>query len=364
MLGRCKQLGTIVAFSCSTTCSASLVPKSDWGALTPDTPIRRPKFAYLSNDDKFSAMDWIIWRDQANIFRVGHVIEIVQVVGSRSDSFGQADWVLVQEGKITGVHNEYGLPNITLNAGYTAIETASSILCRVNVQHDCARMNCSIQNARPVVEERELSSRRKDVVVHIGGPHFVLNTGQMRDAAILDYFRVTPAPLSRKYVLDEAVGKVFDARKAKASPTISPVVQTDGTDPAQMPSTSSEKSSRSTGRNGHGSGRGVRGGRGSRGARNTSRGQGRGRGRGHGGHSSMQPNAPLSTDQQSSAVLAPLVSESHYQTPTASKPRPRPRPRPVHPGSVLQTRDTLIPSSTCDNFQTHVPNYGEYARFA
>lgn len=65
-------------------------------------------------------------------------------------------------------------------------DEAQAIRCVVNTQHDCVKGNCKITTTREVAQEREKTSGLlTDEVQHSDSSHYVINTGQMRDAAEL-----------------------------------------------------------------------------------------------------------------------------------------------------------------------------------
>lgn len=61
----------------------------------------------------------------------------------------------------------------------------------VNVQHDCVVGNqCHVKWTHSVLQEREVSSEKALEVTHVGmKSFFVLNLGQIHDAALLFCFR-------------------------------------------------------------------------------------------------------------------------------------------------------------------------------
>ncbi|KAJ6550708.1 hypothetical protein B0H10DRAFT_1642182, partial [Mycena sp. CBHHK59/15] len=62
------------------------------------------------------------------------------------------------------------------------------IQCTVNVQHNCADNPCRVERSRMVFQEREETSERVLAVHHSynSTTDWVMNTGQMRDAAVLE----------------------------------------------------------------------------------------------------------------------------------------------------------------------------------
>ncbi|KAJ7269483.1 hypothetical protein C8J57DRAFT_953271, partial [Mycena rebaudengoi] len=61
--------------------------------------------------------------------------------------------------------------------------------CTVNIQHNCADNGCRSTRTRVVLNEREKTAERTLAVEHCAEHDLIVNTAQMRDAAILDNFR-------------------------------------------------------------------------------------------------------------------------------------------------------------------------------
>ncbi|KAJ7048323.1 hypothetical protein C8F01DRAFT_963359, partial [Mycena amicta] len=62
------------------------------------------------------------------------------------------------------------------------------ILCTVNIQHNCADNDCKLTRTKNVRQEREVTTEKTLEVEHhsrVGQPNWLVNTGQMRDAASL-----------------------------------------------------------------------------------------------------------------------------------------------------------------------------------
>ncbi|KAK7016987.1 hypothetical protein VNI00_018785 [Paramarasmius palmivorus] len=71
----------------------------------------------------------------------------------------------------------------------------NKVLCAVNVQHDCIRNKCKVQQTAVVRQERHDTELRRGRVIHLGNPDdVVLNTAQMRSAKFVQEFRI-PAPI-------------------------------------------------------------------------------------------------------------------------------------------------------------------------
>ncbi|EIW60461.1 uncharacterized protein TRAVEDRAFT_105016, partial [Trametes versicolor FP-101664 SS1] len=60
-----------------------------------------------------------------------------------------------------------------------------NVICAVNVQHNCRDQKCQLANTRVVRQEHENTTQRAAEVRHSSVPDYVLNTGQMRSAALI-----------------------------------------------------------------------------------------------------------------------------------------------------------------------------------
>ncbi|KIJ40073.1 hypothetical protein M422DRAFT_139981, partial [Sphaerobolus stellatus SS14] len=66
------------------------------------------------------------------------------------------------------------------------------VLCAVNIQHNCIQNKCSLKQLQAIRQEREETNQRRDIVVHNNPNDFLINTCQMRNAAIIQRFAFTP----------------------------------------------------------------------------------------------------------------------------------------------------------------------------
>ncbi|KAJ7213371.1 hypothetical protein C8J57DRAFT_959005, partial [Mycena rebaudengoi] len=59
------------------------------------------------------------------------------------------------------------------------------INCTINIQHNCVDNKCQSTRTRVIFNERERTSEHTLEVQHISLDDLIINTGQMRDAAVL-----------------------------------------------------------------------------------------------------------------------------------------------------------------------------------
>ncbi|KAF9233611.1 hypothetical protein BU15DRAFT_66415, partial [Melanogaster broomeanus] len=108
---------------------------------------------------------------------------------------GQANYVLIEVFRIVGLADTYHLP-LLRSAGWKLM-SAQSLLCSVNVQHNCAANSCTDAAFATVYEEREATSKKGKRMEHRSLDDVVLNTAQMRDAIYVQQFRMRADQLDR-----------------------------------------------------------------------------------------------------------------------------------------------------------------------
>jgi hypothetical protein len=97
----------------------------------------------------------------------------------------------------------------------------------VNVQHNCARYQCSTTHVRHVYQERERTDQTQPMVSHSKQPEdLMLNTAQMRDAIHVQAYRLRSPDLDEENIIMASAVREVAAQKAarKASePAKAPV---------------------------------------------------------------------------------------------------------------------------------------------
>ncbi|KAJ7020784.1 hypothetical protein C8F04DRAFT_1213983 [Mycena alexandri] len=134
------------------------------------------------------ANDWVVWVDSFGRSRIGRVIEIIQVAGSPAQQSGAADFVLVSRTIIGEAHDIYKMRRLQPVADEFIHVQLKDIKCTVNIQHNCADNKCRTTRTRVIYNEREETSQRALNVEHFFESDLIVNTAQMRDAALLDDF--------------------------------------------------------------------------------------------------------------------------------------------------------------------------------
>ncbi|CDO77550.1 hypothetical protein BN946_scf184912.g49 [Trametes cinnabarina] len=104
---------------------------------------------------------------------LGSVVEIL----SSHDPQKFASWIVIRESQLHAEpHPLMNLPRIS-RSGAIHLVDPKSILCTINVQHDCASLSmCAASGTQAVLQERELTTRTRPVVQHTDETHFLINS--------------------------------------------------------------------------------------------------------------------------------------------------------------------------------------------
>ncbi|EIW59026.1 uncharacterized protein TRAVEDRAFT_93301, partial [Trametes versicolor FP-101664 SS1] len=143
---------------------------------------------------KVDARPWILYRaastssdamDQdGGSLAVGRLREVIQVVGSRNEAAGRADFVVIQKCAQGTPHPYYDMPRITTLSDHELVPVMD-IVSAVNVQHNCHDHSCALTETRVVRQEHEETSQRATEVCHAAANDYILNTAQMRSSALI-----------------------------------------------------------------------------------------------------------------------------------------------------------------------------------
>jgi hypothetical protein len=208
---------------------------------------------FLKNGDKCTIGQFVITQNPNVVGStfVARVEEILQVVGSVADYSGFPDGVLLQSADVNRPAVEYHMPHIDLlnrwsfvrfevctlstqhpvtQAYICLVSNYQDILCTVNVQHNCAKHQCTTTDVRHIYQERERIEQTSPMVSHMQHPEdIMLNTAQMRDAAHVQVFRlrspnldaesIVTASAAREVALQKAARKVSDSTSTAKAPT-------------------------------------------------------------------------------------------------------------------------------------------------
>ncbi|THH26571.1 hypothetical protein EUX98_g7617 [Antrodiella citrinella] len=145
---------------------------------------------------------------------VVRVEEIISVQGSPNALSSRPDFVVVQRIDVSRVADSYAMPLVTMSKQY-AVVPLDTLLCTVNVQHNCAVHGCDLSAHRPVFQERVETQFTRAATAHRLPHDLVLNTAQMRDAVLLQKFRIASADLEMDSVVTASVAREINAEKTK-----------------------------------------------------------------------------------------------------------------------------------------------------
>ncbi|KAK7464371.1 hypothetical protein VKT23_006538 [Stygiomarasmius scandens] len=195
--GECKFPSGSKAISFNMTRTGELFP--DCRLLTQqqiaDAEFKQAASVVLGNGDKCSQGMFVTIRQDSTL-QIAQVVEILRCYRSRELAvhYSELQLVLVQVMDL-GDASEHGMPHLQPSGRFFVLEDID-LLCTVNVQHDCIRNGCQINQTRIVRQERELTEHRKGEILHAGSKEdYVLNTAQMRDAKYVQHFRLPLKPL-------------------------------------------------------------------------------------------------------------------------------------------------------------------------
>ncbi|KAK7032978.1 hypothetical protein R3P38DRAFT_3313080 [Favolaschia claudopus] len=184
------------------------------------------KIVYAVNGDPCEPQDFVIAREPDGHGKtfVGRMEEIIQKVGSTADHSSEPDGVLLRRAVVDGVRARYGMPSVILREEWT-LHSAQDVLCAVNVQHNCMDHRCTVASTVPIFQERARTTQTAARVVHSHPQDdVVLNTAQMRDAVLVQPYRVHSTALDVDRVVTESAAKEVDARRKRATAAASATI--------------------------------------------------------------------------------------------------------------------------------------------
>ncbi len=170
---------------------------------------------------------------------VARVEEISAWQSSALQLRGHAELILVQHAHANRPASKYRMPYIDLSGKYYLVQPAvcdslydpdaracanlvvlslkQSLLCAVNVQHDCVSNGCKDTGIRHVRQERTLTTQTKPRIEHVNHSDLILNTAQMRSAVFVQPFRLDSPELNDDAIIMQAVAQEIDSRKAQVA---------------------------------------------------------------------------------------------------------------------------------------------------
>lgn len=166
---------------------------------------------------------------------VARVEELIQQVGSIADFASRPDGVLLQKTIIDHARERYGMPSVQLAGEWSLHSTEVSLqcevraklltwskdlLCTVNVQHNCMDNHCAATASIPLYQERTKTAQTIARIAHTQNLHdLVLNTAQMRDAVLVQPYRLNSTPMDFERIIHQSVAKEIGLRKKHTTAT-------------------------------------------------------------------------------------------------------------------------------------------------
>ncbi|KAJ3766525.1 hypothetical protein FB446DRAFT_653672, partial [Lentinula raphanica] len=154
---------------------------------------------------------FFIARDSGGSKFVGQLAEVLVAEGTVAALSQQAGSILVHVLDTSSEAPKYRMPRIVFTNQYMLIN-GSDMLCAVNVQHHCIGNNCHATATRPAYQERSQKGTVK-VIEHQNPHDLVLNTCQMRNAALLTHFRNRSPTLDANNIITSSIRHEIDLRK-------------------------------------------------------------------------------------------------------------------------------------------------------
>lgn len=186
-------------------------------SVAPSRRVQTPKTITLQDSSCCSVSQWVTWDERVDDVlyrRTGKVAEFLQISGTPAEGDNCVNAVLVQRALCGETHAVYQMPRMELIPEYVSLNPRT-IIAIINVQHNCADNHCPIERTGTQVVEGEKVKERRLRVTHKSRPNdMILNTGQMRSAAVLDPFRRTMSKTrSRSAIIFDAAREAADQKK-------------------------------------------------------------------------------------------------------------------------------------------------------
>jgi len=143
---------------------------------------------------------------------VARVEEVILVQGSANALSLKPDYIVLQRADVSRTADDYKMPIVSLSKQY-GVFGLDALLCTVNVQHNCAVHGCDLSAYRRVWQERVQTELTQPIVAHRAPNDMVLNTAQMRDAVLLQRFRIPSSVLILDDIVTASVAREIQAEK-------------------------------------------------------------------------------------------------------------------------------------------------------
>ncbi|KAI0782791.1 hypothetical protein C8Q75DRAFT_727224, partial [Abortiporus biennis] len=174
----------------------------------------------VSNSEKCSVGGFVLIEHPEQTERVpivARILEILQLRSSTAESEGHASSVLVETFQVVGVAMPYRLPRLR-SLQYQLLKP-ESLICCVNVQHNCAANKCKSTASHTIRQERETTTQSQPRIRHLNSGDLLLNTAQMRNSIHLQSFRIQAPILNQEQAILEGATREIKQRKLRDSKT-------------------------------------------------------------------------------------------------------------------------------------------------
>ncbi|KAJ3841113.1 hypothetical protein F5878DRAFT_611129 [Lentinula raphanica] len=204
---------SVTPLSFGTTLTGSVMPLCD---IYPENVRRLGRFrkcsqVVMADGSPCPVGSFFIARDSGGSKFVGQLAEVLVAEGTVAALSQQAGSILVHVLNTSYEAPQYRMPRIVFTNQYTLINS-TDMLCAVNVQHHCIGNNCHATASRPAYQERSQKGTVK-VIEHQNPHDLVLNTCQMRNAALISHFRNPSPTLDASNIITSSIRREIDLRK-------------------------------------------------------------------------------------------------------------------------------------------------------
>lgn len=94
--------------------------------------------------------------------------------------------ILLERFSIGGQHADLGMPTIHRYPEQGSVLVGpKNIMFKINVQHDCARAACDVEEGRAQMQEREATEQATLTIKHNDDDHFVVNMHSLHNAHLI-----------------------------------------------------------------------------------------------------------------------------------------------------------------------------------
>ncbi|KAJ7752333.1 hypothetical protein B0H16DRAFT_1723687 [Mycena metata] len=134
-----------------------------------------------------TSRSWVFARDNDNTLIIGRIIEILASDGGSKET--PAGLVTLENFTLSEVlHPDFDMPVLRRPIDHglrliTVLSTAVSF--RFSAAHDCRQVQCEPTASRPVVQERQETSKSTVLIAHKDDNHFCINMAALHNATLL-----------------------------------------------------------------------------------------------------------------------------------------------------------------------------------